>query len=178
MRQNQLVAVAERGHWREQTSARITKLRRQYEQRPLAAILLWPCMEFGDTRRRFEKMIGDTNVDRRVNLLPPDNKPGTWDGRLSVAAATILLEWADDTDSHLILLGRRVTDAFQEALGHRKSKKFPRPRNPIPFGETFARGRLLCVPHPSGMSRAMNDPDVAAQITRAIEEFRTLTTEV
>jgi hypothetical protein len=100
------------------------------------------------------------SVDRMINLLSPSDRPGEWDSGEAEDIATHLHSWAAARPADLILLGRRVADAFG----------FIR----RPFGSSFIIGphsRALLLPHPSGRNRLLNDEEARAEVRQWVKEF-------
>lgn len=88
----------------------------------------------------------------RVNLL----KRGEWSARDARQAAIDLL-CARDVVEPLILLGARVAKAFRL------------PYAPFTFNESTL---IAILPHPSGRSRAWNDPQASQRAREAVDRAR------
>lgn len=99
----------------------------------------------------------------RRNLL----SVAKWSVPLARAAADqVLLE--HPVDDRLVLLGSRVAAAFgcpfREHLCEVRR---------LPVGTLAPQERqVVVVPHPSGLSRAWNDPETAPRVRAAVEELR------
>lgn len=114
-------------------------------------IMTTPGMVYGPTRASLLKLLG-TEPDRIINLLPPDSKSGSWDIKLAEESANTLVKflWTEEGKKwdRVILLGRRVAEAFQYHTGK------------MEFGSDchLASSKILVLPHPSGRSTVLNDP--------------------
>lgn len=111
-----------------------------YSLDPHDALLPEPRGAAGDRLRRLLEMTDEEYLATfaRINLCRR-----TWDrARAREKAARILAEWPDP----VVLLGRKVAAAFELAF------------------EPFSRhGRLLVLPHPSGLNRMWDAPGVRAR---------------
>ena len=109
--------------------------------------------------RRYGSLVPADSVIVR-NLLPPDPVSGAWDATAAKVNAHYVESYADERGLRMVFLGRRVARAFGMDF---------------PLG-SFIEGAGGCVdclvlPHPSGRSRAWNDPVAAARYRRLFEEF-------
>lgn len=99
----------------------------------------------------------------RRNLLVGDR----WSFPRARNAADEILMVHPEGDK-LVLLGAKVAEAFYVAF--RVNLCLPRQ---IPVGYRTSRIRdTLVIPHPSGRSREMNKPGMAARVRAAVEELR------
>ena len=137
---------------------KVARWRRLWERHGWRASFCVPVS--GGSLRRL-RCLTPLDVGRMIfNVLPPDNKCGSWDRELAELmakkAATDLPKFAQCDG--VILLGRRVTDLF-----------FPGAE----FGHVGSIGSLptLCMPHPSGRSRYWNDANAEKRTKNWISEF-------
>ena len=119
----------------------------------------------GGSLNRLEGLLPEHRV---VNLLPPDNKCGTWDEGLARKVADQAIFYfglpvsrggPSDYEA-VVLLGKRVAKAFfgsKVEFGHIE-----------PIGKLFA----LCMPHPSGRSRFWNDAGARDKVRGWVRELR------
>lgn len=127
-------------------------------------ILSTPAMTRGSTMGRLHRLLG-FKPDLVVNLLWPDNKIGTWDLAEARMSAGTVLDWLfdDRTFGGIILLGRRVVDAF----GIRDRE----------WGTTVAGPRgtpMLLMPHPSGRNRLLNEASFCSRLRESAGRFAAL----
>ncbi len=154
-----LIAVAERRNDRGAPAARLRRAARAWARHPLACVLASHAMRQGPSRTRLHNLLG-LRPDRVVNLLPPDRRPGTWDAWRAREVAALLGAWARAHAHELVLLGRRVAEAF--GVGD------------LPFGaqaQVDGGVRVLVLPHPSGRSRYLNDPRTRPRVRRWVARF-------
>ncbi len=150
-----LIAVAERLHVPDWDQRRVNSWWARWREKPLHYMRRTPCMLHGPTRRRFDEMTEGADVSQIINLLPPDNECGTWDTPWAFKNAELLYEWSLDSDCEgFLLLGRRVTNAFTSGLE---------------FCESI--DRFLSLPHPSGRSQYLNNPDNLCRVRKAVRRF-------
>ena len=148
-----LIAIGERVNERKMSDARVAKWEETWKRLPLRAMLTTPAMVRGTARARLNRLAA---VDRVINLLPPDNRPGTWDQEFARDQARWLRSYlyekdADSQWSGIILMGRRVTAAFD---------------GPQEFGFTTYVGpvKALVIPHPSGRSGFWRQPKIEEKV--------------
>lgn len=116
----------------------------------------------GGSLRRMKKLLGGRPY-RVVNILPPDNRIGTWDRELAQRIAADAAPWTAYQEQYdsIVLLGRRVSGLF-----------FPKSE----FGYIGQIGKLpaLCFPHPSGRSRWWNDKNAERRAKRWLKRLEIL----
>jgi hypothetical protein len=137
-----IIAVAERRAAGDLTERELRALRLIWEEDYLVSTL-----EARQPRGRFAvdlaALLGGRLPGGILDLLPPDNRPGTREVETARRNASRLAEWARLWGVGLVLLGRRVAGAF----GLHPS---------APFGEMgfLAEGPpFLLLPHPSARNR-------------------------
>lgn len=112
----------------------------------VATCLCLPAMNEGPSRDRLDRIMpGDKSI---INVLPPDNAVGSWDHKMAQDISLGLRRWLRDTNrayTHVVTLGRRVSDLFTETAG-------------LDFYTPFyIEGvKAINVPHPSGHNRHWN----------------------
>lgn len=136
------------------TDEQIYRWDKGWRQLPLVSALEGAAFTDGATKKRLDQLI-PPGV-QRINLLPPHPRAGAWDARLAVRVAALVA--VKGGFNRIILLGRRVTDAF-----------FTR----TPLGVSFLSGGVsyLTLPHPSGRCRAYNDPAERERYRTMVEAF-------
>lgn len=130
----------------------------------LRCMLSTPAMTRGQTRKNLLStyFLPDKSV-QVVNLLWPSAECGLWDtaqGRESARCIEDLLVEDDSSWDRIMLLGRRVADAFgfaHQMFGSRVT---------IGFG-----ARAIILPHPSGRSRVLNDARERDRIRLTAADF-------
>src|SRR5574342_128001 len=149
-----VIAVAERLHVR--VRPELLEFLREYWS-PTAYAWSAAFLE-GATRTRWRAMGGD-HVDRAANLLWPSGRVGDWDPLAARRHADRLLEVAGAKRHSLVLLGRRVEAAFGLARAL--------------WGTIRDHRGVSCLilPHPSGRSRVLNDPERRAAMRQALVDF-------
>jgi len=164
-----IVAIAERGHVPDFSTDRIERCREAWANHPVRAAMCLESMKPGTpTRRRLDAMLGFA-VSHVANLLPPSQVIGEWsDPEARRNAEQIWEHIVDEADVRVILLGRKVlravlgpTATWADGLRFGTTIKFPGWRN----------SPALFMPHPSGRSRVLNDPDEAKRLRAAALEW-------
>lgn len=152
-----LVAVAERMYDPDLSDREVSLWISRWWEDPLPMILETPAMVSGRTKVNLIKMIG-FEPEQIVNLLPPDNHLGTWSRSDACDAKDVLRPWAIEEGVNLLLLGRRVIDAFSRGAE---------------FGTVICDPgiRMLCLPHPSGLNRFLNTPGMRKKVLGWVESF-------
>ena len=135
---------------------------RKWAVDPVWCMLTSGAMNVGTTRQRLYDLLGIDSVNI-VNLLPPDNKPGTWDSELARKNADTLMWRLYNVYGHVhvVALGRRVQRAIKAGLRQ------------IPFGRPVLClfGTALILSHPSGRCRIWNNEGERVRLRRAFKEF-------
>lgn len=152
-----LLVIAERVNNRRLTDAKVARWRATWEEHGWKAAMLTPAMTHGASRKRLDQFLpGDKEI---VNLLPPDNKPGTWDAELARRTALQSVGWLTaNADVHgVVLLGRRVLDTYCNLFRDTTIKQAGR--------------RCVGLPHPSGRSHYWNDPEAMERVRAYVTEF-------
>jgi hypothetical protein len=165
-----ILLIGERVHDKSLSSSRVAAWEHRWRQSPLRCIMSTPAMSHGSTRQR---LLGIVSIRpgrpfRIVNLLPPDNRSGTWDDGLAELAALDLMvgmsTWnqSDPADPLLgaFLLGRRVMETVVDSRD-------------VDFGDEVDLCGIpaLCFPHPSGRSHYLNDDDYRSRAIHWAEKF-------
>lgn len=121
-----ILVIGERANLPKKSDAEIKRWRGIYNN------LHWSAAMFvkmsGGSLLRLRKLIKKVEYDV-VNILPPDNKCGTWDKELAEVMASLLPDYLYQQSKYagVVLMGRRVTDLFRPGAW---------------FGERFNIGRL------------------------------------
>lgn len=165
-----ILLLGERVHDRDLSEEQVESWRRRWEERPFAFIMRTPAMVAGPTRQRLLGIVSirPGRTFQIVNLLPPDNVIGTWDDDLAELCAMHFLLGIGSWQQHhpadplfaVFLLGRRVMEAVVDRLD-------------VQFGEEvdLCGVPALCLPHPSGRSRYLNDEDYRSRTIHQAEKF-------
>lgn len=100
---------------------------------------------------------------RVANLLPPDQKAGTWDKDLAELVATRLLTWIASGEcrwTRILMLGKRVSETLTDDPD-------------CQFGRVYDLCGIpaLCFPHPSGRSRYLNAEEYRENARRWARKF-------
>lgn len=131
----------------------------KWRMHAVRCVLSQPAFTHGATRDRLVLMLGTEEFTVR-NLLWPHHEPGAWDSK---AAQEIALAILPHLPSNIVLLGRRVATAFR--------------LNDLQFAESTSfhvqgvEKRFLCLPHPSGRSRALNYPSDVRRYQEAVRAW-------
>ena len=171
-----LLVIGERVHSPSSSQAGISRTREAWRQHGLRAILRYPGMAWGPTRARLVKLL-DRQPDKVINLLPPDNKSGTWNHFDAERNASLLDHWLNSGNmwpyitnedgkegqiTHVVLCGARVAAAWPE-------RSIPC-REPGTIWE-HRQIRYLVLPHPSGRNRTLQDKKLLDLLEVSIKEF-------
>lgn len=170
-----ILCVGERMHLPQKTDEVIKHTHMRWLTDTTRCILSYPAMSWGPTRTRLDKLLG-RSPDKIINLLPPDNRCGSWDVELARECGQHFWTWLNghrmlhDEDgetkrvTHLFLLGRRVISAMPVTLGQGFGDcVFPcEGRPPVP---------TMLLPHPSGRSRELNTPAKWDNMRTLVDEF-------
>lgn len=152
-----ILFIGERINNRTLTNARVALWHRYWLRLGWRAAFLLPVS--GHSLNRLKKLV-PFGVGRTViNILPPDNKCGTWDKELAKKMQdTAASELNGNSYDCIILLGRRVIDLF-----------FPK----VKFGtRAYYNGLpVLCMPHPSGRNRYWSDKNAEQRVRRWIKKL-------
>lgn len=137
-----LVAVGERAYDRRLSVEQVAELRAAW-----AADFIGSALEAGGISHwRLDRIA--SRIERRVDLLPPDRRPGTWEPLLARENAFRLVrDFPEELGSpRLLLFGRRVAAAFG-AGGYA-------------FGSFLLAwdAPAVVLPHPSGRNRWWDAP--------------------
>lgn len=152
-----IVAIAERIHEPRLDAEDVWRWDRAWHTATLSCILSAPTMTQKATRTRLNRLMG-VDAEKVVNLLPPHNRPGVWDQRFARECVTALVPWLRENAEGVILLGRRVINVFTSGGEFCSVTEV----GPVP---------ALCLPHPSGRSRFLNEPANRERVQAAIREF-------
>ena len=145
-----VVAIGERVNSPSMTDLRVAHWRQKWEANSVSCICNTPAMVHGATKERLFDLTslrpGEVQI---VNILPPDNKCGTWDKDLAELCAVRLLTWMQTVNcpwERIILLGKRVSETLVD-------------RTDVEFGTVYdlVGTPALCYPHPSGRSHYLNE---------------------
>jgi len=151
-----ILVIAERVNNRSITDERVARWRQRWDWRTALAL---NCNAGYGSLKRLAEFFPKWCKYQVINILPPDNKAGTWDSGLARKMVSKAPEALDsDTYSGIVLLGRRVTDLFFQG---------------VPFGtQSYYNGiPVLCMPHPSGRNRFWNDKNAKKKVRRWVKKF-------
>lgn len=111
------------------------------------------------TYRRLDSLLArrQLRVGRVCNLLSPHYTSGAWDSSFAESMGKAVRQVSSQQQIPLLLLGRRVGDAV---AGER-----------LEFGESSSDGMLFLMPHPSGRSTIMSDPERRDAILDNLKEW-------
>lgn len=142
-----ILVIGERVNNRDLTPSKVQRWRQSWIRWGWKAALATEAMVRGQSRTRLDQIVlGEKWV---VNLLPPDNKPGSWDQKMARQMAAEAEAWLRGKRCPIrgvVLLGRRVGNMFMPGAA---------------FGTTGRIGDIpvLLVPHPSGRNRFWNEAE-------------------
>lgn len=156
------LAIGERVHSPTSSDVKAKHWAEIWRKNPLPSMLVARGMVHGSSRNRLERVMGVTDIKMVVNLLSPDNKTGTWNRKWAIECASVLKPWltSEDGPKGVFLLGRKVIDAMTQD----KTIKF--------LDEYWLDDLpMLCLPHPSGRGRWLNDPDRAEACRKKVANF-------
>lgn len=136
-------------------------LKRAWSEQPVRCILQHPAFPPGGTGTQLNRMLGAAASGdlHFCNLLWPA-PAGLWDRVEGVTYGRVFRDWFELQHEYevLIALGARVSAAILD-------------RPVVPFQpRTIGTKRMLYIPHPSGMSMAMNDARTWSMAAAAVEE--------
>jgi hypothetical protein len=155
-----IVAVAERRNAGDLTASEVAALRTLWDEYPLSSMLEARVPE-GRFGAELFSLLGGRLPWGVLDLLPPDNRPGTWQQDTARSNAFRIAQWAPDHGAALLLLGRRVAGAFYFPMW-------------APLGEEGylnTGAPYLLLPHPSGRNRWLNSPTHRRQVERWVRTF-------
>lgn len=179
-----LLVVGERVHNPRLTAEKRLRWMSLWERDPLRCCLTIDGMSWGPTRDRLAKLLG-SEPDKVVNLLWPDNKPGTWNAEEARKVAQKLRLFIEAPDkevyltteqgneevvSQIVLCGTKVLDAWFPSMTEKERKSVW-----VPGHLWHWRGIWhMWMPHPSGMNRMWHDPKVVEAVKSAAAELQRL----
>ena len=184
-----ILCIGERAHkpeWKvdDRAMAHVDEIRYRESwcdpKKQLRMILGCSAMTHGPTRANLFKLYKLPESTCIRNLLWPSGDCGAWHEKEAVQCAETVKHWLEQTGKLtdeweepprevrvrlVLLLGRNVTNAFF-------------PGESVPFGHVFEFDRLIgsapitgvCVPHPSGRSRTMNDEAEAERLRSIVQK--------
>jgi len=153
-----ILIIGERIHNSNLTLEKVANWRRIWMQYGFKAAVRTPAMEFGSTRRRLMSVLPELGTQNSliVNLLSPDNKPGTWDVKMADFVLESFESWLLENMKRvdgIILLGQRVKSAVSFHYKEDLDKK-----------NTLMGVPVISIPHPSMRNRSWNQEQVRQQL--------------
>lgn len=162
-----ILVVGERIHQPDMADYRVGNWEVCFRQFPVRSVLSTPAFVFGPTAARLYRIVPKARA-HACNLLPPDNRPGSWDLELARILAAELVAWVCRPESGVklvVALGARVESALLSATGAcvtgREGKHFvlARPDWQVPG---------LRIPHPSGANYEWRRPGTEVECKVAV----------
>ena len=159
MKQPLFVAVGERMHAPEFSEQDEANWKKMWKVNPLRASKVVTAFKRGFGRLE-ECGITHDKLHAALNLLPPKAKCGVWTAADALWAKRVAQRFFEQAASEgwiLLLMGRRVCDSFKKGLE---------------FCSIYhvAGVRVVTLPHPSGLSRYLNEEANRAEVVQILKK--------